>query len=317
MSDPTAFRTLIEHREDVRLDSVDAFEGHLVVSYRSEALPRIQLWPIYADGDYGHPEDLTFDSELMSAGLSGNPNWSSPKLRIGATSFVIPVRIYDIDLATGERTLLREQPVLGDYRPRGVRGAPRLGRRARRGAGADLDHPPHRPAVPGADAALRLRRLRVVRGPTVLHRPAVAAGPRHGVRGRPRARRRRAGQAVVRARQDVGEEEHLHRLHRRGSPSRRHRRHPAGEPRRLRRQRGRTAGRCGRQHGARAVRGHPRAGAVRRRVDHDPRPVAAADRHRVGRVGKPLGRQGRLLLHEVLHALRERRGQGLSRQFSR
>jgi oligopeptidase B len=115
VSDPNAFRTLIAHRDDVRLDSVDAFEGHLVVGYRREALPRIQLWPIYADGDYGHPEDITFDSELMSAGLSANPNWSAPKLRIGATSFVIPVRIYDIDLATGERTLLREQPVLGDY----------------------------------------------------------------------------------------------------------------------------------------------------------------------------------------------------------
>jgi oligopeptidase B len=117
VNDPNAFRTLIEHRDDVRLDSVDAFEGHLVVSYRREALPRIQLWPIYAHGEYGHPEDITFDSELMSAGISANPNWSSPKLRIGATSFVIPVRIYDIDLATGERTLLREQPVLGDYHP--------------------------------------------------------------------------------------------------------------------------------------------------------------------------------------------------------
>jgi oligopeptidase B len=117
VNDPTAFRTLIEHRDDVRLDAVDAFEGHLVVSYRREALPRVQLWPVYADGDYGHPEDITFDSELMSAGLGANPSWSSPKLRIGATSFVIPVRIYDIDLATGDRTLLREQPVLGDYRP--------------------------------------------------------------------------------------------------------------------------------------------------------------------------------------------------------
>jgi oligopeptidase B len=120
VSEPNTFRTLIEHRHDVRLDSVDAFEGHLVVSYRSEALPRIQLWPIVnkgADGDYGQPEDITFDSELMSAGISANPNWSSPKLRIGATSFVIPLRIYDIDLASGERTLLREQPVLGDYHP--------------------------------------------------------------------------------------------------------------------------------------------------------------------------------------------------------
>jgi oligopeptidase B len=117
VSDPTAFRTLIEGRDDVRLDGVDAFENHLVVSYRREALPRIQLWPITSDGNYGTPEEIGFESELMSAGLSGNPNWSSPKLRVGATSFVIPVRIYDLDLTTGERTLLREQPVLGDYRP--------------------------------------------------------------------------------------------------------------------------------------------------------------------------------------------------------
>ena len=117
VSDPTAFRTLIEHRDDVRLDAVDTFEHHIVVSYRSEALPRIQLWPIYADGNYGHPEEITFETELTSCGLSGNPNWSSPRLRVGTTSFVVPVRIYDIDLATGERILLREQPVLGDYRP--------------------------------------------------------------------------------------------------------------------------------------------------------------------------------------------------------
>jgi oligopeptidase B len=116
--DPTATRTLIEHRDDVRLEAVDAFVGHLVVSYRREALPRIQLWPIYPEGEYGQPEEIQFDSELVSAGLIANPNWDSPKLRIGATSFVIPTRIYDLDLATGERTLLREQPVLGDYRPR-------------------------------------------------------------------------------------------------------------------------------------------------------------------------------------------------------
>lgn len=116
VTDPTDVRTLIEHRADVRLDAVDAFGEHLVVSYRKDALPRIQLWPI-EDSGYGQAQDITFDSELMSVGLSANPNWSAPKMRIGATSFVTPVRIYDLDLATGERTLLREQPVLGDYRP--------------------------------------------------------------------------------------------------------------------------------------------------------------------------------------------------------
>jgi oligopeptidase B len=118
VADPSAQRTLIPHRDDVRIDGVDAFAGHLVVSYRREALPRIQLWPIRptADGDYGEPHDITFDSDLMSAGLGPNPNWDAPVLRIGATSFLTPVRVYDMELSTGTLTLLREQPVLGDYR---------------------------------------------------------------------------------------------------------------------------------------------------------------------------------------------------------
>jgi len=113
--DPARQRTLIAPRDDVRLEGVDAFAGHLVVHYRREALPKLQLWPITGEG-YGTPEEITFDSELMACGLGGNPNWDAPRMRVGATSFLTPMRIYDIDLATGERSLLREQPVLGDYR---------------------------------------------------------------------------------------------------------------------------------------------------------------------------------------------------------
>ena len=116
VTDPTQQRTLIPHRDDVRLEGIDAFARHLVVSYRRAALPRIQLWPLDSDGGYGEPEEISFDSELMSSGLGGNPNWDSPKLRISARSLVTPLRVYDIDLGSGERTLLREQPVLGDYR---------------------------------------------------------------------------------------------------------------------------------------------------------------------------------------------------------
>jgi oligopeptidase B len=113
--DPGAQRTLIAARDDVRLEGVDAFADHLVVHSRREALPKLQLWPITGKG-YGTPEEISFDSELMACGLGGNPNWDAPRMRVGATSFLTPMRIYDIDLATGERSLLREQPVLGDYR---------------------------------------------------------------------------------------------------------------------------------------------------------------------------------------------------------
>ena len=120
VDDPSAQRTLIPARDDVRLEGVDVFAGHIVVHDRREALPRLQLWPVTETG-YGTPADITFDSELMACGLGGNPNWDAPRLRVGATSFMTPMRIYDIDLRAaevggGERTLLREQPVLGGYR---------------------------------------------------------------------------------------------------------------------------------------------------------------------------------------------------------
>ena len=114
VEDSVAQTTLIPGRDDIRLEGVDAFAHHLVVHYRREGLPSLQLWPI--DDGYGTRDEISFDSELMASGLAGNPNWDSPRLRIGATSFVTPTRIYDIDLTNGERILLREQPVLGDYR---------------------------------------------------------------------------------------------------------------------------------------------------------------------------------------------------------
>ena len=100
---------------------------------------------------------------------------------------------------------------------RRLRGAPDWARRTGRHPGAGIDRAPRGPAVPGARTALRLRRLRDPAGSAVLDRAAVAAGPGHGVRHRPRAWRRRDGQAVVRARQAIGEEEHLHRLRRGGN----------------------------------------------------------------------------------------------------
>ena len=59
---------------------------------------------------------------------------------------------------------------------------------------------------------------------------------------------------------------------------------PAG---RRGRQRRRPAHGRGREPGARGVRRDRRRRAVRRPADHDPRPVAAADGHRVGGVGQP------------------------------
>ncbi|MET4051235.1 oligopeptidase B [Frigoribacterium sp. PvP054] len=117
--DPTSTtdrRVIVAHRASVRLESVDAFAGHLVVEYRRDALPRFAVVPLGPDG-YGEFSEVGFDEPLFAAGVGGNPEFDQPTVRFGYTSFVTPSTVYDLDVRTGERHLLKRQNVLGGYDP--------------------------------------------------------------------------------------------------------------------------------------------------------------------------------------------------------
>ncbi|NMN97095.1 S9 family peptidase [Antrihabitans stalactiti] len=114
VSDPSNTTTLIEHRDDVRIEEVDAFATHLVLSYRREALTRLAIWPLTETG-YGERAELDFDLELYSVGMSANPEWEQRTVRIGLTSFITPTQVFDYVLDTGELLLRKQQPVLGGY----------------------------------------------------------------------------------------------------------------------------------------------------------------------------------------------------------
>ncbi|NQX14647.1 S9 family peptidase [Rathayibacter sp. VKM Ac-2857] len=108
-------RVLVPHTPGRRIEGVDAFARHVVVSYREAGATRLGL---LIDGDGGaRLEEIVFDEPLYDAGLAGNPEWEQPALRLAYTSFVTPSTVLTLDVATGERTVLKQQPVLGDYDP--------------------------------------------------------------------------------------------------------------------------------------------------------------------------------------------------------
>ncbi|WP_327112154.1 S9 family peptidase [Nocardia sp. NBC_01730] len=114
VDDPSNMTLLLGHRDDVRLEEVDPFRDHLVLSYRREALTRIAVWPLTESG-YGERRELAFDLELFAVGMGSNPEWAQPTLRIGLTSFITPMRVFDYVPATGDLLLRKEQPVLGGF----------------------------------------------------------------------------------------------------------------------------------------------------------------------------------------------------------
>ncbi|MCF3939282.1 S9 family peptidase [Gordonia tangerina] len=118
VDDPTDRRELIAHDPDRRIEDLDAFRDYLVLSYRRAALPKLAIADLR--GIDGIPtltdfHEVEFREELCSAGLAANPEWVTPKLRIGYGSFVDPTEVLDLDVATGELVLLKRQPVLGGY----------------------------------------------------------------------------------------------------------------------------------------------------------------------------------------------------------
>lgn len=117
--DPAAATVVVPHDPDVRLEGVDAFAGHVAVSFRRDALSRVGVVALAGTGE-GRPwdvEEVRFDEPLFTAGLGPNPEWDQARLRLTYASFVTPSTVYDVDLASGALHLLKRQPVLGGYDP--------------------------------------------------------------------------------------------------------------------------------------------------------------------------------------------------------
>ena len=112
LSDPASWTPLIRHRDDTRLLDVDAFAGHLVVYFRREGLTGLRV--IRADLADSDPAgyDVAFPEPVYSVSPLANPEYSARMFRLGYNSLVTPSSVYDCDMATGELTLLKRQPVL-------------------------------------------------------------------------------------------------------------------------------------------------------------------------------------------------------------
>jgi len=105
------WQEVVAHREDTKLDGVDVFEDFVVLAERAEATARLSVMHL----ETGTQEVLEQPEEVYTAHASGNAEFHSSVLRYDYTSLVTPRTVYDVDMNTGERTMLKQQPVLGGY----------------------------------------------------------------------------------------------------------------------------------------------------------------------------------------------------------
>ena len=104
------WKEVIPHRKDVLLEGMDIFSDYLVLSERENGLTQLRVRP---NGNEEHYIDFPKGAYLCYT--STNPEFNTDVLRIGYQSMTTPNTIYDYNMKTQEKELLKQQEVVGDF----------------------------------------------------------------------------------------------------------------------------------------------------------------------------------------------------------
>lgn len=100
---------VIPHRKDFLLEDIDIFQKYLVVSERTNGLNKIRIIEWEGNKEYYIP----FDNETYTAYTSINPDFDTELLRYTYNSLTTPTSVVEYNMKTGDKTVLKEQEVLG------------------------------------------------------------------------------------------------------------------------------------------------------------------------------------------------------------
>jgi oligopeptidase B len=107
------WQEIVPHRSDVYLGDFELFRDHLVLEERSRGLTQIRI--ISWSGGADHY--LEFAEPAYRANLNVNLQFDTPTVRFEYTSMKTPLSIFDYDMKTRQRTLLKQEEVLGGFTP--------------------------------------------------------------------------------------------------------------------------------------------------------------------------------------------------------
>ncbi|KPJ63969.1 protease 2 [candidate division WOR-1 bacterium DG_54_3] len=107
------WKEVIPHRKDVLLEEFEVFKDYLVINERKNGLTNLRI--IKWDDKSEHY--LDFGEETYVAYIGHNPEFDTELLRFGYMSLTTPNSIFDYNMKTREKKLLKQQEVLGDFDP--------------------------------------------------------------------------------------------------------------------------------------------------------------------------------------------------------
>jgi oligopeptidase B len=112
LGDRNVWTDLVPHSKDVFIDGIELFDGFIAINERSGGLKRLRTLTTGGKGA-GKSAFIASDEPAYAMSLNVNPEPGTDWLRYSYSSLTTPTRTYEVNVKTGARKLLKENPAPG------------------------------------------------------------------------------------------------------------------------------------------------------------------------------------------------------------
>ena len=107
----SCWEELIAHRQEVLVSGFELFKNFIAINERKNGLTQIHI--LNTQNKESH--FLPFEEPTYVAGIGSNPEYNTDTLRFNYTSLTTPNSVYDYNIVTKVKKLMKQQEVLGGF----------------------------------------------------------------------------------------------------------------------------------------------------------------------------------------------------------
>ncbi len=110
---PAEWKEAFSHKDGVTIENVIPFARYIVLAVRENGLRQIDVY----DTETLQTHRIDWPEPVFTAFATPTPEFDTDKLRLSYTSLVTPSTVYEYDMKTKARKVLKREEVLGGYDP--------------------------------------------------------------------------------------------------------------------------------------------------------------------------------------------------------
>ncbi|MBC7887921.1 MAG: S9 family peptidase [Ferruginibacter sp.] len=112
--DTANWKDLVPHNDSVLVSGFDLFKNFIAINERKGGLTQVHI--LNTQNNNSHY--LAFEEPSYTAGIVSNPDYNTDVARFNYTSLTTPSSVYDYNMVTKEKKLMKQQEVVGGYDPK-------------------------------------------------------------------------------------------------------------------------------------------------------------------------------------------------------